>query len=63
MSIIRTVQCPCALLRLSLEILPNGEGNNRKTDFYTAVVLILSNILVLQNFQPRRQWCIKTLLP
>ena len=33
-----------------------------KTDFYTVVVLILWRIL-LQNFQPQRQWCIKILLP
>ena len=33
-----------------------------KTDFYTVVVLILCKIL-LQNFQPQRQWCIKILLP
>ena len=35
---------------------------NWKTDFYTVVVLMLWRIL-LQNFQPQRQWCIKILLP
>ena len=33
-----------------------------KTEFCTVVVLIPLKILV-QNYQPQRQWCIKILLP